>query len=93
MGQEWVGGDSVQLSGHDLMLAFKQKPRKNRPQGCREIKRKLTEDSHTLFCGKVTRSYTVLGNGYKRLRSHQEKEGVIRAVTSKRQVKGAVNAT
>lgn len=39
------------------------------------IKRNLTEDSHTSFCGEVTRSFTRLGNGFKRLKSHKKKGG------------------
>lgn len=32
------GGGTVQLAGRDLMLAFNQKPSKNKPEGPLEIK-------------------------------------------------------
>lgn len=92
MGQDWVGGWGALCNLLDRTWCLHS----NRSQAGIdlkdrwEVKRRLTENSQTLFCGEVTRGWETAAKGWKVIR---KRRGIIRAVASKRRVKGAVNAT
>lgn len=82
-----VGG-TVQLSGRDLLLALKQKPYRNRPRGT------FLEMNTPFSARKVARGWIHWVTSVKGWQvNRKEKVGIVLTVTSKRQLKGPVNAT